>query len=351
MWFVHRAGSDRIVHSYHRVSCGTSPVGCSVPGVTTPRSADDPRYTRIWLRRELVAAGYPDKAIRRLTRRRVLVRVRHGAYVDHDAWACLDEVGRHCVRSRAVLRQASTPLVLSHTSALAEHDGPTYGVALDEVDVLRPEVGGRRESGIRHHRGRVPEQRIERVGGVAVTDPATTTLDLAMLVPTEAALCVANHFLHRARTTLPELAGLARDRERWPGSLSTHLILRLADARIESVGESRVVWLCFQQGLPAPVPQYPVRDGRGRVVARVDFAWPELGVFVEFDGQVKYGRLLKPGESLADVVDAEKRREEQICRLTGWRCVRLVWADLDRPERTAYRIRSMFGHGPVPGTA
>ena len=33
----------------------------------------------------------------------------------------------------------------------------------------------------------------------------------------------------------------------------------------------------------------------GHFIARVDFAWPELGIFVEFDGKVKYESLLKPG--------------------------------------------------------
>lgn len=314
------------------------------------RSPDDARYTRIWLRRELVADGFTDPSIRRLTRTGALVRVRHGAYIDGRAWAELDHVGQHCVRSRAVARQASSPLVLSHTSALVEQDGPTYGVSLDEVDIVRPGVGGgRREAGIRHHRGRVAQGRVVQVHGVGVTDPATTTLDVSALVPTESALCVANHFMHAGEVTLAELVDLERARRSWPGSLSAQLLLRLADGRVESVGESRLLWLCFQQGLPAPIPQYEIRDGRGQVIARVDFAWPALGLFVEFDGRVKYGRLLQPGQSVADVVDAEKRREEDVCRRTGWRCVRVVWSDLDRPAGTAYRIRSMFAPGPIPG--
>ena len=92
-----------------------------------------------------------------------------------------------------------------------------------------------------------------------------------------------------------------------------------------------------------PQPQYKVRDpATGEVVARVDFAWPELGLFLEFDGRVKYQKLLKEGESVTDVVLREKRREELICRLTGWRCIRIVWADLYTPERTAAIIRSLF---------
>jgi very-short-patch-repair endonuclease len=78
------------------------------------------------------------------------------------------------------------------------------------------------------------------------------------------------------------------------------------------------------------------------LVGRVDFAWPELKVFVEFDGKEKYLKYRKEGESVIDAVRREKRREEDICRATGWRCIRLTWADLYHPERTCARIRAMF---------
>lgn len=42
---------------------------------------------------------------------------------------------------------------------------------------------------------------------------------------------------------------------------------------------------------------------------------------------------------MTDVVLREKRREELIARLTGWRCIRLVWADLYTPARTCAAIR------------
>jgi hypothetical protein len=75
------------------------------------------------------------------------------------------------------------------------------------------------------------------------------------------------------------------------------------------------------------------------VVANVDFAWPEYGVFLEFDGRIKYQELLRVGESPTDVVLREKKRQDLIERLTGWRCIRITWADLYHPERTAALIR------------
>ena len=65
--------------------------------------------------------------------------------------------------------------------------------------------------------------------------------------------------------------------------------------------------LMLAAGLPAPVPQYKIRDGSGRVVHRVDFAWPELGVFLEFDGKVKYEKYLRSGQTSVRTSSSRRR--------------------------------------------
>ncbi|GAA3610915.1 hypothetical protein [Microlunatus ginsengisoli] len=45
---------------------------------------------------------------------------------------------------------------------------------------------------------------------------------------------------------------------------------------------------------------------------------------------MKYGELLRPGETAADVVLAERRREQAI-RDQGWQVARWLWEDLYRP--------------------
>ncbi len=90
-----------------------------------------------------------------------------------------------------------------------------------------------------------------------------------------------------------------------------------------------------------PIPQYEVYDDNGRLVAVVDFAWPELGLFVEFDGKIKYRAPDRDGETVVDVVLREKKREELVCRITGWRCLRVVWADLYQPAHTAHSCRAV----------
>jgi hypothetical protein len=128
-----------------------------------------------------------------------------------------------------------------------------------------------------------------------------------------------------------------------PYTLKTDLVLRLADPRLESIGETRTFFMCYRGGVPAPVPQYEVRDAFGHLLARLDFAWPDLGVWLEFDGREKYVKFLREGESIVDAVLREKQRESMIAELTGWRCIRITWADLQRPEATVARIVALLG--------
>ena len=108
--------------------------------------------------------------------------------------------------------------------------------------------------------------------------------------------------------------------------------------KAESVGESRGLWLFWVEHLPAPTLQYEVRDG-AELVGRSDWAWPQHRGLGEFDGKVKYGRLLKPGQDPGEVVFLEKQREDRMREVADAWMIRLVWADLDQPAATAARIR------------
>lgn len=311
-----------------------------------------PMRSPILLRSDLLASGLNDRAIARLVRSQTLHRIRHGSYVARDAWHSLDEAGRHGLRSRAVLARAGTDVALSHTSALPDWGAPIWGLDLDEVHLTRLDgKSGRREAGVRQHRGKVVAKDVVRRNGVLVTAPARLLIEIASLGEVEPALVVWNDVLHRGLTTLEDVGRRYRElvldssgsMEHWPGTLYVNVLLGLADPRLESVGESRTFHLCWKQHLPMPEPQLEIRDASGRVVARLDFAWPQHKVWLEFDGKVKYTQHLREGETVADAVLREKRREEMISELTGWRCIRITWADLMQPEKTAARIRRLLG--------
>lgn len=303
------------------------------------------------LRPDLLALGLTDREISHLVRAGELRRVRRGAYCPGPIWESADDAARHALVARAVVRQARTGVVLSHVSALPEYTAPMWGLPHDTTHVIRRDQrAGRKERGVRQHQGVLLDGDVIVRNGLAVTSPDRTPLDITTLVGIEASLVVMNDFLHRRLTTPERLAARAEHMRHDPHTLRTDLVLRLADPRIESVGESRTTFLCWRHGIPAPEPQWRLVDEQGRLVARLDFAWPELQCWMEFDGRGKYVKLVRDGESVVDVVLKEKRRESMISEITGWRCIRITWADLHNPERTAARILAFLRRAPAVPT-
>lgn len=309
---------------------------------------DSPALTPIYRRSDLLAHGESNASIARMIRTGVLRRPRHGIYVDGPTWDGMTEEQQYAVRSRAARLQARTDVVLSHTSALFFHQGPLWGLDLDDVHLTRRDHRtGRREAGVRQHSGRLLPEDVVEVSGLEVTSPARTVLEISTIASLEAALVVTNDLLHRALVKPDQLRDrYERERmERWPYSLHTDLLLRLADPRIESVGESRTFFFLWDQGLPLPEPQYEIVGPDGRLIARLDFAYPELGIWIEFDGKIKYEKHLRDGETVVDAVLREKQRESLVAELTGWRCLRVTWADLANPAQLAARIRALVAAG------
>lgn len=312
----------------------------------------DPRLTAIeathgvFLRSEVLALGYRDEHIARFVAQGEWHRVRRGAYVAGTTWQAAGEAERYRLHCAAALRQANCEVVASHTSSVAFHQGPLWGLDLSNAHLTRLDgKTGRKERGVQQHRGAVRDGDTVPKGQYRVMTATRTALEVTTIASVDASLCVMNDFLHRGLTTEERLRGRYAQMTAWPDSLRTDVVISLADGRLESVGETRTFLLCWRQGLPKPVPQLEIRDENGVLIGRVDFAWPEHGVFLEFDGREKYLKYRKPGESLEDAILREKRREELICQITGWRCIRIIWADLARPELIAARIRNLLFPG------
>jgi len=299
----------------------------------------DPFADAVLLRRDMIGRGVTDRMLAQQLRRGELERVRHGAYSPGRVWRGLDPCDRHAVEARAVLLQARTGVVLSHVSALVELGAPEWGLDLGTVHVTRlDQRAGRAEAGVRQHRSRLEDVDLHAVRGVRLTSPTRTAIDATTVLGQEAALCHLNHLLHQGLTTLEMLDQRYEAMSHDPGTLGTGLLLGLASPLVESVGESRTFHVMWRFSVPPPVLQHEVRDGRGSLLARLDFAWPELGCWLEFDGLQKYRRPYRPGDDASDVVIREKQREDLIRRITGWRCLRITWRDLSDPAGLARTI-------------
>ena len=297
----------------------------------------------VFLRSEALALGYDDRTIAYAVRAGIWHRVRRGAYTFADIWAAADARGRHAITARAVVRAAKTDVVLSHTSAALEHIPIHWGLDLSDVHLTRLDARtGRAEAGVRQHRGLLLPDDVCRTRTPATTSPVRAALELTTVAGTEPALVTINAMLQAGLFTSEDLRRRYDAMTYWPHTLATDLILRLADARMESAGETRTFYAMWREGLPTAEPQCQIHDATGRLIAQLDFAWPELGVWVEFDGREKYSRYLRDGETVTDAVLREKRREERVRELTGWICVRITWAELADPRRLAARIRAAF---------
>jgi hypothetical protein len=192
------------------------------------------------------------------------------------------------------------------------------------------------------HVARLREDEVLSLHGIQLTDPVRTILDLARSLPFEAAVVVLDAALHERAVDREQLQQRLLDIAGTRGSRAAARAVRFADGRSESVGESRSRVLLERLGLAPSALQFEVLDDRGDFVARTDFAWERQRVVGEFDGRVKYGRLLRPGQEPGDAVFEEKRREDDI-RAENWGVVRWTWSDLQAPEALARRVRRALG--------
>jgi very-short-patch-repair endonuclease len=312
-----------------------------------PISLDD-----IALRRDLVAEGWTDRDIIRAVRSGVLTKVRYGAYVPTELVRGMDDVDLFRVRSRAVIRTAHAASVLSHHASLAEWQVPLWGVDLRQTDLTRTDLkAGRSEAGIVHHCGLVQSDEWTHRNGVPVMEVARAVSEVVVSHPPEVGLVAASGALHNKRVTPEELRQAADRAERWPNSLNLRLVLARADARLSSVAEARTWHLFHEHRIERPEMQIEVYDEHGVLVGIVDFVWRHRRAFLEVDGRIKYERYRRPGETLEQYLMREKRRQEIICQLTGWTCLRITWADLANPLRTANRIRAVLGSRTTPAAS
>jgi hypothetical protein len=89
--------------------------------------------------------------------------------------------------------------------------------------------------------------------------------------------------------TRAEVAAVAAARAGWPGLAQLRNVLALADPGAGSPMESRLRLVLVSGGLPRPVTQFEVRSG-GVFIARLDLAYPERRLGVEYEGDHHRGR-------------------------------------------------------------
>jgi hypothetical protein len=295
-------------------------------------------------RAQWLSAGFSDGELRALVRAGRLTPVRRGSYVQGGLPE--DALARHVLQIRAASKELAGDAVISHFSAAVLHGLRIWGVRLDHVHVTRRRrTGGRCGALVHVHSAALDPAEIVAIGGLPVTSLARTVADLGRMVPFEQAVVFCDSAMFHARSDRVEVADVldVLDHEpRRPGTRAARRMLAFSTALSESVGESRSRVAVAAAGLPPPVLQWEVRAAAtGAFIGRVDMGWPQYRTVGEFDGLVKYGRPLRPGQDVAEVLVAEKVREDAL-RDEDLGVVRWIWEDLTDFGPTARRIRARF---------
>jgi hypothetical protein len=301
--------------------------------------------TRPWPPHLFTIADLADpnhRAASRAAVRGELVRVKRGAYCARAEWDASSEARRHLLRVVA-FAQSHPRAVFSHWSAAVVHGLPMIGRWPDHVHMAAARAsGGRSETGVKRHCRGLDDHEWQTVNGMRVTTVARTLVDLAMVLPFRFALAPIDHAL-ASGLSIGKLMDYLASVGTFRGLALVSRALSAGDGRSGSSGESLSRGTIHELGFPAPLLQVEHRmPGR---TAITDFEWPEYKTFGEFDGAGKYLRNdFLHGMTTADAVLAEKRREDQLRRTTGFSAVRWGWDDALR----AAPLRAILIEGGLP---
>lgn len=265
-------------------------------------------------------AGIPRLRLVAMARRRALRHLARGAWTAEEP---ADAEDLHLLRTVAVLsRQKGASAATAH-SALIVWGLPVWGADLGRVHLIRESSATTRRSHD-HTVWSAGPTIVDVTRPPSITtpircaEPAIALVQAGVAASPETALIAADAAVGRELVTLRQLEVAAADLPMGtPGAAAIRRALADVDGRHESAGETRLARVCRGLGydLEAQVWIGPWR---------VDFLLAGTKVIIEFDGKVKY-------ETKEDLLD-EKRREDDL-RRRGYVIVRIMWADLTRPER------------------
>lgn len=249
-----------------------------------------------------------------------LQKVWYGVYSDRELSAELQLRGLD-------LATGTTVAVCLGTAAAA------YGFDTEEpvdLHVLNPTGHQLRSADglVVHRREGAP---LSDVDGRPATAPAWTAIEVARSLRRPRALATLDAALRSGTCTRGELQRAALRQAGRRGIVAVRDLLPLADPRADSEMESESRLMMIDGGLPLPVLQYPIVD-RDHRTWRVDFAWPEQRLAVEYDGVVWH----EGPEAFA-----YERQRRAALQEVGWVVIPIIADDVRRrPWQTVRRIET-----------
>jgi hypothetical protein len=141
-----------------------------------------------------------------------------------------------------------------------------------------------RRQGLVGHVRKLSASEVTMVGGLRVTTPARTFVDLAARLPRQVLVGMGDVILCNRLSTTADLAAAVGAAAGRRGARRARELLPLLDERSESPMESAVRLLLLDAGLPRPEVNANVYDRNGNFLARADLLFRAARVIVEYDG-------------------------------------------------------------------
>ncbi|HHU66893.1 hypothetical protein [Corynebacterium sp.] len=282
------------------------------------------------------------------------IRLARGHFIGTSVYEDLDEDEKEVVRIAAHACCAPTTLVVGRSAALLWElpvvDEPEKR-ATRKVELGA--VGGRTSSsGALRYRSlhRVHEDGAETTdtdfGSLRLTDVLTTALDLARWSSLRDSVRSLDLGLQTGQFTFADMDTRVAEMAGVKGISSIRQAARLASEGSESPAETDAKLLFRELGIPRPLQQVVLTGRRGSRIGRVDYFFPDHGLVLEIDGDVKYS-LIDPGDNSIRL--KEYRQTLEYLR-NGLRLMRFSCVDLET-GLASETIGAFFSADAAPGLA
>ncbi|WP_223843056.1 DUF559 domain-containing protein [Amycolatopsis methanolica] len=270
-----------------------------------------------------------ERTLRGALRDKVLIHLWRGVII--DARRALDPL----TRAAAAVLAGGPEAVLSHHTAAWLH-GCTAARS-NQIHVTVPySVWVRSKTGLVVHHDRFDRGDVVELQGLPVFALEPVLADLLCTEDRWKALACLDQALneqspHEVADFRKEVDRRLVERDDRRGIRNAEALIVLGTTGAESPQESRLRLTIIDAGFPIPTTQHPITTLQGELIYRLDLAWAELRIGVEYDGYEAH-----EGRELHDAT-----RDDRLSS-RGWRIIRVRKDDLVDPSRFLAELREAF---------
>lgn len=237
-------------------------------------------------------------------------------------------------RAAAAQLSSGPPAVIAGVTAARLHGCRSVESAMTHI-VMPYGHGVRCRGGLKVHHGGFFADDVVELDGVRVLALERVLADLLCAGAARDALALADEVLRHAgedhEAFRKRVAATIEKRQDPRGTVRGPMLLDLASPRAESPAESWLRLQIVERGFPIPDVNWSLAGFDGREPYRLDLAWPDLRIALEYDGYGAHaGR------------EAEDEARDDDLRRRGWVVIHVTRDDLVDLRRVDAELRAAF---------